>query len=352
MKSVIAKGYGGVEQLELQEVPAPEARAGEALVRVKAAGVNYADIMQREGLYPGGPTPPFAVGFEVAGVVEAAGPGVAQWKPGDEVMGFCQGGYSEYAVLQEHQLMPKPEQLSFHQAAAIPCQYLTAYHALVTLGRLNEGQTALIHAAAGGLGTLLVQVARNRGATVIGTASTDAKCALVRELGCPHAINYAAQDFAEAVEEITSGAGCDLIIESVGGEVFEKSLGCLKSRGTLVVLGIASKEPGVVNPVQLLAGNLTVAGFHLMDYTADRAAMADALRDLHAWLLDGRLTVVAKHAFALEEAAAAQQFIADRKSVGKVVSSTKTRYRLRNAAITSTWRVCGKRSTASRRVNS
>lgn len=319
MKTVVVTGFGGPEVLEVRDVALPEPGSRMIRIKVKAAGINYADIMQREGLYPNGPKAPFGAGFEVAGIVDAVGAGVEQWQVGDEVMGFCQNGYSEYVLAPAAQTMPKPEQLDFHQAAAVPCQYLTAYHALLTLGRLKEGQTVLIQAAAGGLGTLMVQIARNVGARVIGTASTAEKCATIRDLGCDHPINYSQDDFVAAVKEITGGKGCDLVIESVGGEIFEKSLKCLKPRGMLVTLGIASKEAPTVSAAKLLANNWIVAGLHLTVYTHDMAAMANAIRDLHAWLLDGKLTVIAKHSFPLEQAAEAQQFISDRKSSGKVV---------------------------------
>lgn len=319
MKTIIVTAFGGPEVLEIREVPTPEPGPGEVRIAVRAAGINYADIMQREGLYPGGPQAPFGAGFEVAGVVEAVGDGVSQWSPGDEVMSFCQSGYSEYVIAKTWQVMPKPDPLSFAQAAAIPCQFLTAYHALLTLGRLKAGQTVLIQAAAGGLGTQLVQIARNVGATVIGTASTAEKCALIESLGCTHAINYTQQNFQDAVKAITNSRGCDLVIESVGGEVFAKSLKCLKPRGMLVTLGIASKEPPMIEARTLLARNWIVAGFHLMAYTSDTQAMANAMRDLHTWLLDGKLTVVVGHEFKLVEAAKAQRFISERKSSGKVV---------------------------------
>ena len=319
MKSVVVTHFGGPEVLEVREVAVPEPGPGQVRIQVKAAGMNYADIMQREGLYPGGPKAPFGAGFEVAGVVDKVGEGVTLWSPGDAVMGFCQNGYSDYVIAPAAQTMPKPEQLDFHQAAAVPCQYLTAYHALVTLGRLSAGQTVLIQAAAGGLGSIMVQIARNIGATIIGTCGADEKCALLRELGCQYPINYSKGDFVAEVKSITGGKGCDLIIESVGGEIFDKSLTCLKSRGMLVTLGIASRNAPSVSAVKLLANNWIVAGMHLMAYTTDLPAMANALRDLHVWLEEGRLTIVAKHHFPLAQAAEAQQFIADRKSTGKVV---------------------------------
>ncbi len=323
MRSIIVKEYGGPEVMDLQDVPVPEPAPGQIRVRVVSAGVNYADIMQRLGLYIGGPKPPFGAGFEFAGIVDALGAGVAQWNEGDAVMGFCAAGYSDYVVADAARVMPKPEQLDFNQAAAIPCQYLTAYHSLITLSTLQAGQTVLIQAAAGGLGLILVQIARNVGATVIGTCSTDEKCAVPREVGCAYPINYATSDFRQEVMAITNEQGCDLIVESVGGKVFDDSLRCLKSRGRIVTLGIASGKPRSIQALYLLTHNMTISGFHLFGYADDVAATMNALRDLHAWLQERKLTIVAKHVFPLAKAAEAHQFISDRKSSGKVVLSTE-----------------------------
>lgn len=319
MRSVIVERFGDESALKLHNTPVPNPGPGEIRIKVKVAGINYADIMQREGLYPGGPKPPYGAGFEVSGTIDALGEGVTRWNTGDPVMAFCAAGYSDFVLAREQQVLPKPESLGFQEAAAIPCQYLTAYHALRTLGRLQAGQTVLIQAAAGGLGTLLVQVARNTGATVIGTASTADKISLIRDLGCAHPINYLEEDFLKRTLEITGGAGCDLVIESVGGEVFDMSLACLRSRGTLVTLGVASKSPAKVDTVKLLAKNWTVAGFHLTDYTMDAAAMMRALADLHLWLDAGSLQIRVNHAFPLEEAAEAHRMISARQTSGKVV---------------------------------
>ena len=322
MKQVVVTRNGGPEVLEVRDVAVPEPGSGEVLIKVAAAGMNYADIMQRDGLYPNGPTPPFGAGFEVAGTIDSVGAGVTGWKAGDAVMAFCQNGYSEYVTAPAGMLLPKPSELSFEQASAIPCQYLTAYHALLTLGRLKAGQTVLVQAAAGGLGTMMVQIARNVGATVIGTCSSADKCALIRDLGCQFPVNYTAEDLGARVREITVGKGCDLIIESVGGDIFEHSLHCLKSRGMLVTLGVASKNVPSISSVELLANNWTVAGFHLMGYTADMEAMGHALADLKGWLAEGKLTVIVRHTFPLDQVAEAQRQISDRKTVGKVVLTT------------------------------
>lgn len=319
MRCVIVTRYGGPETLELQDRPIPDIKSDEVLVRVKAAGINYADIMQRRGLYPNGPTPPFVAGFEVCGVVEKAGADAGLWSPGDEVMGFCSGGYAEYAALPAAQLMPKPKALSFAQAVALPCQGLTAYHALITLGNVHKGQTVLIQAAAGGLGVLMVQIARTMGATVIGTCSSDEKYTLLTELGCQHPINYREHDFEAEVKRITGGRGCDLAVDSVGGEVFDKSLQCLASRGMLITLGMSSAQLGSIQSLDLLIHNWKVAGFHLFGYTSDATAMATALRDFQRWIDDGKLSIVAKQVYPLEQVVEAHETIAARKTIGKTV---------------------------------
>ncbi len=319
MKRVIVTAFGGPEVLRLGEVPIPEPGPNEMLIRVKAAGVNYADILRRIGVYPGGPKPPFGAGFEVAGVIERVGERVTDYRPGEAVAAFVDSGFSEYAVADGRLIIRKPEGLSFHEAAALPCQYLTAYHALRTLGGLEAGQTILIQAAAGGLGTILVQVAKALGARVLGTAGSAEKLALIASLGCDHPINYRETDFREVVGQVTAGRGCDLVVESVGGEVFTRSLDCLRARGRLITLGNASLSPTHVDILTLLTRNLTVSGFMLGAYLVDKPAMEAALRDMHEWLRNGRLRIVARHAFPLEQAAEAQRFIQERKSVGKVV---------------------------------
>ncbi len=316
MRSIIVTKTGGPDALELRDVPIPDIDGDLVLVRVKAAGINYADIMQRMGLYPNGPQPPFPAGFEIAGIVEKVGANVSNLQAGDAVMGLCGGGYSDFAVADPRSLMRKPDSLDFIHAAGIPCQYLTAYHVLLTLGRLTSGQTVLIQAAAGGLGTLLVQIARNSGATVIGTCGTDQKVDLLRKLKCDHPVNYSTHNFEEEVRRITGGCGCDLVVDSVGGEVFAKSLGCIKTRGHMVSVGAASGEPG---SVCVLGNCITVSGFNLMVYLDDKPAMANAHRDLLRWLVEDKLEIVVNHVLPLERAAEAQQLIADRKTTGKVV---------------------------------
>jgi len=319
MRSIFVTELGGPEVLALRDVPVPEPAEHQALVRVHAAGINYADIMQRVGLYPNGPQPPYPAGFEICGVIEKLGENPGPWRAGDAVMGFCMGGYSEYALADTRALMPKPAGVDFIHGAAIPCQYLTAYHVLLTLGRLQPGQTVLLQAAAGGLGVFMVQIARNIGARIIGTCSSEEKIALLRRLGCQHPVNYNEADFEEEVRAITEGAGCDLAVETVGGQVFDKTVRCMRTRGHLIVVGAASGKPRGIQAMLLLVNNLTVSGFHLMGYSTDTAAMANAQRDLEQWLAEGRLEIVVNHTYPLEQAADAHRLISERKTSGKVV---------------------------------
>ncbi|MCA9409856.1 MAG: NADPH:quinone oxidoreductase family protein [Candidatus Omnitrophica bacterium] len=320
MKSIIVERFGDTEVMKLEEVQDPRAGKGQIRVAIKAAGVNYADIMQRMGTYPEGPQPPYPAGFEYAGEIDQIGEGVEGWRVGDRVMGLCKmGGYSEYTVVPASQALRIPEHLGFNEAAAIPCQYFTAYHVLITLGQLQSGQTVLIQAAAGGLGTILVQIAHHLGARVIGTASTDEKCELIRDLGCDHPINYKEKKFRDEVEKITEGKGCELIVETVGGRVFDLSLRCLRPLGRLIVVGVASNDPRPVYGSYLLPHNLTVSGFHLNGYLGNAQAMKDAIQCLDVWLEKGALKFLVNHTFPLEEAAEAHRQISDRKTSGKVV---------------------------------
>ncbi len=319
MKQVVVTGHGGPECLSIEDGAAPEPGRNEVLVKVRAAGLNYADIMMRKGLYPGAPEPPFVAGFELAGVIEKTGPGVEGWRPGDGVMALASHTFAEYAVVPVERLLQKPNQVDYAHAAALPCQYLTAYHALKTLAGVQAGEHVLIHAAAGGLGVMLVQIAKQAGAIVIGTCSSEAKCELIRELGCDHPINYLEADFEEEVKAITGGEGVGLIAESVGGEVFDKSMRCLKTRGRLIVIGAASGDVRSISAVELLFGNHTVSGFHLFAYLEDDLAMANAMDDLYAWLASDVLRVTVGHTFPLDKATEAQELMAARKTSGKVV---------------------------------
>lgn len=319
MRAVRIEEFGESNALEVSETDRPTPEAGQVLLDVRAAGINFADIMQRRGIYPGGPQPPFTPGMEAAGVVEEAGEGV-DLDEGDRVVGmFGEGGYAEYVVGDSHALFPIPEEMSFEEAAGFPVQFLTAHNCLFEWGGLEGDEQMLIHAAAGGVGTAAVQLASRAGAEVFGTASTQEKLDLAGELGCDHPINYTETAFEEAVEETTED-GLDLVLDGVGGESFEKSLDALAPFGRIVTYGVASGEPGHVETPELFFGNASVIGYHLGKASQQAPERVfSAVSDLTEGFASGELEVVVGETFGLEAAAEAHQFIENRESSGKVV---------------------------------
>jgi NADPH2:quinone reductase len=307
---------GVIEQVE-QDVPDPE--DGQVRIEVRAAGINFADIMQRRGHYHGGPQPPYTPGMEVAGVVDAVGDGVGR-EVGDRVVSMVNGGgYADYAIADAMGLMDIPGEMSFEEAAGFPVQYLTAHNCLFEWGGLEEGDSVLVHAAAGGVGTAAVQLASNAGAEVFGTASTQEKLDKAAALGCDHPINYTEEDFVEVCKAETD-YGVDMVLDGIGGDTTEQSLDALKEFGTLVVYGAASGRPGEPPTDKLLFGNITVEGYHL-GRGIERKPMKvmGAVPELTELLGDGTLEVQVGETFDLEDAAEAHQYIEDRKSSGKVV---------------------------------
>jgi len=277
--------------------------------------------MQRRGHYPGGPEPTYRPGMEAAGRVDAVGDGVTDVSEGDRVVAMVEaGGYAEYAVANAEMLFPVPEAMSLEEAAGFPVQFLTAHSCLFAWGGLEAGESVLIQAAAGGVGTAAVQLASNAGAEVFGTASTQEKLDLAAELGCDHPINYTETDFREVIEKETNGEGVDLVLESVGDDVFERSLDAMAHFGRMVTYGVASGVPAEVSNQRLLFENKTVTGFHLGQAAAhDPGRVMQAMPELTKGLASGDLEVVLGESFALEDAADAHQYIEDRKSSGKVV---------------------------------
>ena len=320
MEAIEVTEYGDSDALAVVEREKPEPGAGEVRIAVEAAGINFADIMQRRGLYPGGPDAPYVPGLEAAGTVDATGEGVGL-EEGDRVVGMLNGGgYAEYVTANARMLFPIPEGMSSEEAAGFPVQFLTAHCCLFGWGGLEEGERVLIQAAAGGVGTAAVQLASNAGAEVFGTASTEEKLELAAELGCDHPIQYTEVDFREVIDEETDGEGVDLVLESVGDDVFDRSLDALSHFGRLVTYGVASGVPASAENRRLLFENKSVHGFHLGQASYhDPARVMAAVPDLTGGLTEGDLEVVVGETFPLTEAAAAHQFIEDRKSSGKVV---------------------------------
>lgn len=311
MRAVRVKGFGDVDQLELVELPDPDPQPGQVRIRVEASGFNYADVMQRAGLYPGGPKPPFISGVEAAGVVEA-GEGLPA---GARVMTVSAGGcHAERLCVSAARCMPVPDSMSFIEAAAFPVQYLTAYHALTTVGRAVQGETVLIHAAAGGVGTAAVQIAKLLGLRVVGTASSEEKRARVLELGADEVLSYEEFD-----QKLSGKNAASLILEAVGGDVFRRSLAILPSLGRLVVYGAASKEVQPIDTLKLLFRSQSVLGLHLNAIFERPGLMGESVKRLFEWIGQGKLKMQVGHVLPLTQIREAHELISSRKSYGKIV---------------------------------
>lgn len=319
MKTVRVHQYGGLEALKYEDVPVPEPGEGEARVKIEAVGVNFIDIYHRIGRYQG--SLPLTLGQEAAGTVDAVGPNVTDVKPGDRVVyASVQGSYAEYAVAPAWRLVPVPSDVTSQQAAAVMIQGLTAHYLTHDTHSLKTGETALVHAAGGGTGQLLVQIAKMRGARVIGTASTDEKAALAREAGADEVINYSQNDFETEAKRLTNGAGVDVVYDSVGKDTFDKSLNCLRRRGMMVLYGASSGAVPPMDPQVLNAkGSIYLTRPFLAHYTADRAELMGRVNDLFGWIASGKLMVRIDKTFPLTEAGEAHRYLEGRQSKGKIL---------------------------------
>jgi NADPH2:quinone reductase len=319
MKAIRVLQYGGPEVLIYEDIPVPEPKAGAARVKVEAIGVNFIDIYQRTGLYP--IQTPFTLGMEGAGVVDAIGDGVIEVKPGDRVAyAMILGSYAEYAVVPAAKLVPVPTNVDAKSAAALMLQGMTAHYLTRSTYPLKKGETALIHAAAGGVGLLLVQVAKQMGATVIGTVSTEAKAQLAKEAGADYVIQYTKADFLAEVKNLTDGQGVHVVYDSVGQTTFDKSLNCLRPRGYLALFGQSSGPVPPFDAGKLAAkGSLFLTRPTLLHYTLDRNELLQRAHDLFNWTAAGKLKLRVEKTFALAEAAEAQRQLEARKTTGKVI---------------------------------
>ncbi|MFE8700433.1 zinc-binding alcohol dehydrogenase family protein [Cytobacillus sp. FJAT-54145] len=321
MKAVQFTEYGGPDVLKVVDVDKPTPKENEVLIEVHAIGVNYADTARREGQYVV-PTPlPFVPGAEVAGVVVEVGDKVTNIKPGSRVVTLIgSGGYADYALADARSVIPLVEQLSYETAVALPLQGLSAYHILKTMGRLEEGETVLVHAAAGGVGTIAVQLAKIFGAgKVIATASSDEKLSLAKELGADVLINYTKDGWEKEVLEATGGKGVDVALEMAGGDVFNKTLKCLATFGRLVIYGVASGEQASFHPSLLMGRNQSVIGFFLPQIMRKPQLLQASLQELFTYLGDGRLQLKIGEVFSLDEAAKVHDLMQSRKTTGKLV---------------------------------
>jgi NADPH2:quinone reductase len=320
MKAIVFHQHGGPEVLQVSEMDRPHPGPGQVLLRIRAAGVNYADTMQRAGTYGGEYRFPFVVGFEACGEVVELGPDVAGLTLGQRVMGRVKGAYAEYGIAPVGELMPAPAGITDEEAAAFPIVFQTAWHCLVTVGRLQPGESVLIHAAGGGVGTAAVQLARLLGGRILATAGSAAKLERVRDLGADILINYREQSFVEIVRRETGNRGADLILESVGGKVFSDSLDCLTALGRLVVFGVAGGQPNHPKVRQLLANNQAVLGFHLGQLVRHRPDVTrhgfEMVTDFLRWQ---RVRPILGHVFPLDQARQAHELMASRDSYGKII---------------------------------
>jgi NADPH:quinone reductase-like Zn-dependent oxidoreductase len=339
VRAVVITRHGAPEVLRVEQRPDPPVGAGEVRIAVRAAGINFADLMARAGVYPDAPPPPCVVGYEVAGEVESVGAGVEEYSVGDRVIaGTRFGGYAELVTVPVHQVVPLPKKLSFEQGAGFVVNYTTAYAALVIMGGLKADERLLIHAAAGGVGIAATQLARGIGAEIFGTASPS-KHDVIRAQGVEHAIDYRSHDFAVEAMRITGGTGLDLIIDAIGPSSFRKDYGILRSGGRLVMYGASEIQTGEKRDIptalrtlarmplatmpwwrslQVMNENKGVFGLNMLKWW-DAEGLDRALEPLSPRLQKGEFEPVVAEAFPFERAADAHRFIAERRNVGKVV---------------------------------
>jgi NADPH2:quinone reductase len=319
MKAIQVKQPGGPEAMELVELPVPEPKANEAVVKLAASGVNFIDVYQREGRYK---IPlPCVLGQEGAGVVTSVGAGVTSLKPGDRVAWSGPlGSYAEYAALPADKLVPIPSGVTDQQAAAAMLQGMTAHYLSHATYPLKRGETALVHAAAGGVGLLLVQMAHNIGARVIATVSTDEKAKLAREAGADEVILYTQADFEAETKRLTGGKGVDVVYDSVGKTTFDKGLNILRPRGFMVLFGGSS---GAVPPFDLIAlsqkGSLYVTRPTLGHYTATREELVSRSGAVFGMMSAGKLKLRIEHTYPLAEVQRAHRDLEGRKTTGKLL---------------------------------
>lgn len=333
-------GTGGYDVLRVQERPDPAVGPGEVRIAVRAAGINFADTLARVGLYPDAPKSPCVLGYEVAGTIESVGEGVRGHAVGDRILaGTRFGGQAELVTVPAEQALPLPEALSFEQGAAFPVNYGTAYVALVMMGSLREDSRVLVHAAAGGVGISAVQIARNAGAEIFGTASAS-KHGAIRDQGVAHPIDYHSLDFEAEVRRITGGEGVDLVIDALGPTSFRKDYRLLRPGGRLVMYGLSESStegkrsipltlrslaamPTATMPwwksLAMMNENKGVFGLNMLKWWEAEGSLDRVIDPLMADLEAGRLNPVVAESFPFERAGDAHRFIAERRNVGKVL---------------------------------
>jgi NADPH2:quinone reductase len=319
MKAIHVREPGGSDKMELVEVPTPRPGPKQALVRIAASGVNFIDVYFRSGLYKA--NSPIALGSEAAGTVEAIGPDVTEVAAGDRVAyAMVRGSYGEYAVVPSAQLVKIPDGIDFKSAAAAMLQGMTAHYLTHSTYPINGGDACLVHAAAGGAGRLIAQMAKARGARVFGTVSTDEKATAAREAGVDEPIIYTNIDFEAEVKRLTDGGGVHVVYDSVGRTTFEKSLGCLRPRGMLALFGQSSGPVAPIDPqIMNSRGSVFLTRPSLAHYVLDREELLWRAGDVLSAVASGALKLRIDRTYPLAEAAAAHRDLESRKTIGKLL---------------------------------
>lgn len=336
MRAAVVTKFGPPEVLKIKDIPDPIPGNEEILIRVKTIGLNFADVMARLGVYPSIPNPPFIPGIEVAGIVERIGKGVRGFRKGDRVMAFTQlGGYAELAKTPARNARKIPQGISLDHAASLMVTGLTAFHGLSTLANVRKGERVLIHAGAGGVGTIAIQMARHLGLEVFATASSAQKLEIMKKLGANHVINYAQTDFVEVIREITKGDGVDVIFDSVGGSVMRRSMKVLAPMGRYVLFGFASVagkrsinrlkalreivSTPLVYPPSMVTKNIGILGFNLYFLSHKVEYMKGAVEQVLKWYQAKKIVPVIGSTFEFDRIADAQAHLQSRESQGKIV---------------------------------
>ena len=320
MKALRIEEYGGVDVLQWRDVPEPVASPHQVVIKVDAAGVNYADIMRRQGNYPG-PDLPATLGLEAAGVIAALGSNVndGRLSVGQRVMAMGPQGQAEYVAVNANFVFPCPDAIDPVHAGGMPITFLTSYHLLKTRGAMQPGDTVLIQAGASGVGTVAIQLAKEWGARVIATASAADKLDLCRSLGADVAINYTEVDFEDEVRSLTDGRGVALVLECVGGETLEKSVRCVASYGRLVSYGNASGRPANLAAADITTLNRTVIGFSMGRSPIGSLDHQGAMDELAPMIQDGRLKLIVDRVLPMSRAGEAHRHLSNRGTRGKVI---------------------------------
>ena len=336
MKAAVVTRYGGPEVMEIQDVPLPRPAEGQILVRVRAIGLNFADVFGRLGVYPNTPPPPFIPGLEFSGDVVAVAPDVTKFTGRERVMGYSRlGSHAEYVCLGASYATTVPGSMTYEEAAAFLATGMSAYHGIVRLANLRKGEKLLVHAAAGGVGLATLQIAKQIGAEIFATAGTEEKLALAGKFGADHLFNYRDTDFASEITRITGGYGVDVVMDSVGGEVFKKSWRLLAQMGRYILFGVSSVTgKGALSrlkaaaafsmmrpifPPSLISANRGIHGFNLGTLSGKESYFADAAKEILRYFDEGFLKPVIGHVFPFEKIVEAHAFLQTRRSSGKIV---------------------------------